>query len=62
MRSERRLVKERAGSVFRQQAPASLPVTRSNEPGVIISKPAKQQGEQKNKKDDGEKRDRREGR
>ncbi|MEK6744192.1 MAG: DUF6600 domain-containing protein [Nitrospirota bacterium] len=62
LKSERRLVKEREGSVFRQQAPENLPVKRSNEPKVIIRNPAKQQGEQTNKKNDGERRDRREGR
>ena len=47
LKNERKLVKEREGSVFRQQAPENLPVKRSNEPKVIIRNPAKQQGEQK---------------
>jgi hypothetical protein len=47
LKNERRLVKEREGSVFRQQAPENLPVKGSNEPRVIIRNPVKQDGEQK---------------
>jgi hypothetical protein len=47
LKNERRLVKEREGSVFRQQAPENLPVKRSNEPKAIIRNPVKQDGEQK---------------
>ena len=59
LKSERPLVREREGSVFRQQTPENLPVKRSNEPKVIIRNPAKQQVEQKQKKDQGEKHDKR---
>jgi hypothetical protein len=59
LKSERKLVKEREGSVFMPQAPANLPVKRSNEPKVINRNPAKQPGEQKQKKEQGEKQDRR---
>jgi hypothetical protein len=52
LKHERRLVKEQDASVFRQQAPASLPVKRSNEPRVIIRTPSQQQaGEQKDRKE-----------
>jgi len=50
LKNERRLVKEREGSVFKQQAPENLPVKRSNEPKVIIRNPVKQPDEQKQKK------------
>lgn len=56
LRNERRLVKEREGSVFRQQVPENLPVRRSNEPKAINRNPAKQNGEQKPKKEHDEKR------
>ncbi|NTW67700.1 MAG: hypothetical protein HGB21_15555, partial [Nitrospirae bacterium] len=54
LKQERRLVKEQDASVFRQQAPANLPVKRSNEPRVIIRTPHKQPTAQKNMKDRGE--------
>jgi len=57
LKSERRLVREREGSVFRQQSPENLPVKRSNEPKVIKRQPTKQQDEQRTKKEQGDKRD-----
>ena len=60
LKNQRRLVKEPDASVFRQQTPANLPVKQSKEPRTIIRKPAKQPGEQKEekeKKNQGEKRD-----
>jgi hypothetical protein len=59
-KSERRLVKEREGSVFRQQAPENLPVKRSNEPKVIIRNPVKQHGEQKRAKQPDEQKQKKE--
>jgi hypothetical protein len=56
LRNERRLVKEREGSVFRQQVPENLPVKRSNEPKAINRNPAKQNGAQTPKKEYDEKR------
>jgi hypothetical protein len=56
LKNERRLVKEREGSVFRQQAPENLPVKQSTAPRVIKRTPPKQSGEQKDKKENGEKR------
>jgi len=57
LKSERRLVKEPGGSVFRQKAPDILPVKRSNEPRNIIRKPANQPDEPKQKKEHGDKRE-----
>jgi hypothetical protein len=57
LKHERRLVREQDASVFRQQAPANLPVKRSNDPRVIIRTPPKQPAAQKNMKDRGEKHD-----
>jgi hypothetical protein len=57
LKQERRLVMEQNASVFRQQAPANLPVKRSSEPRVIVRTPPKQPAAQKNMKDHEEKHD-----
>ncbi len=43
VKNERPLVKQRESSVFRPQQPENLPVKKSNEPRVIIRRPAPQQ-------------------
>jgi len=60
MKNERRLVRERDASVFKQQQPENLPVTRKREPKVIIRKPAIQQpGAQQQKRPEGNRTERR---
>jgi len=62
LKNERKLVKEREGSVFKQQAPEELPVKRSTEHKVINRAPSKQHGEQQPKNEHNEHDEKRNGR
>ncbi len=56
MKNQRRVVREREDSVFKQQPPDNLPVRKLNEPRVIKKKPAQQP--QKKKDEEGRERQR----
>lgn len=56
MKQERRVVKERESSVFRQQQPENLPVRKMKEPREINRRPATPQKQQKQQKQNREER------